>query len=251
MILILLFSLTIFFSSSSTSQIVESETIKSILPIIQAHSGKKILVLFDLDNTLIRGITYLSSPEFCFARAKQMVSSTTTEQDACIHMLNDYTYIVHREGSKLVEPTSLFVLDNLKKINVPFLGLTGRSMYIAQRTSDVLTKLGIQFSDLLPEKRLFHTPNHPVLYQEGILFCSIFVPKSLALQLFMQVWNEKPDLIIFVDDCKKHLQDVSDFVKSLKIDFVGIRLNACDQFVEALDLDKAEQQFAALKKQTA
>lgn len=227
--------------------ITESSTITSILPILEANKNKKIVIALDLDNTLIKSVTALGSPEFASARKTHMEAQGITPDDAFNTMLNDFAYIAHHDSFELVEKESIMLLNHLAASNIPFLGLTGRAMNISQCTLDKLHFLNIRFNFFIDKNIFLYLP-FIACYTKGILFCDMHNPKEDVLVKFFETINYKPDLLIYCDDGIKYLEAMQDAMNKLGIAFEGIRINACDEAAKQLDFEKTENKFQELKK---
>jgi len=225
-------------TSHQANTIIEVDSISTVLQLIKAHPNQSIMVLFDLDNTLIRSSTYLSSPEFSFARLKDLKTDITSPDEAYLMMLGDFVYLSHYDEMVLVEESSPQILNELKNQQISCLGLTGRNLDLAMRTRDVLDSLELRFNQVLQERRIFRTSPYPIMYQDGVLFCSMLTPKPVGVKQILAACDRAPEVIIMVDDDQKELAVMSQFAHSQNFIFYGLRLNACDKLVVELDYTK-------------
>ncbi|MDR0595268.1 MAG: DUF2608 domain-containing protein [Puniceicoccales bacterium] len=73
----------------------------------------------------------------------------------------------------------------------------------------------------------FGNPYDPS-FGEGIV-CTGSISKSESLEAFLDYVQFRPTRIIFIDDNKDNLADVSHWAKSKNIDFVGIHYREADR----------------------
>lgn len=236
-----LFALLIFVSNLNCIT-VESDSIKSVFDYLAPNT----LVLFDIDNTLATTTTTAGSDEWFSAKVKQEMDLGFDATQAINHVLPDYFYVQFYTSLIPVEKDVNVFLKNLENKNVQFMALTARSLYMASRTVDQMKALNIKFNFFSDQKISLKLAN-PSIYNYGILFCGLN-EKGDALLSLLDHFDCKPDRIIFVDDKHKNLISVELAALKRQIDFVGIRLNTCDEKVKNIDMQKAEKELVALKK---
>lgn len=237
--------LFIFFGSLYAAHITEISSLKDLLPIVDAHKDQKILVLFDIDDTLARGKEPIGTDAFFSARVTQFMHQGMDVNSAISHSLPDYFYVQFYMPLVLIEPDTLAVLNFLKNNSISYMGLTARSLYIAERTLDQLRAIDISFNFFAHEKISLNLA-HPSLFKQGILFCGLN-DKGDALLSFLDRVDVKPDLIVFIDDKHKNLVSVEMALLNRQICFEGLRLGVCDEFVRHFNLAKAEEELIAFK----
>lgn len=240
------------FLLSPVSNVQESSDIEAVLPLVEEYQGKgkEVLVVFDLDNTLIKGGSRINSLEFFKARIMHLIKEGYSADDAWHTACNESTYIMHYQPMVLVDQASLAVLKTLKERSIKWIGLTAKPTFISMRTFDQLHVLGItwNFSPLQKQTFLYlKNSEDPAMYQDGIVFCGRYNTKQEVLRAFFKVSGYKPDVVIFVDDEPRYMDGMQKGMKKARIDFEGIRYSACDAAAKVFDYEKAMQEFAAFK----
>lgn len=236
-------------TSATAAKIVESHTITAILPLIEKYKGKKVLVAFDLDNTLVRACSYVSSVEFMMERGKRMVKEGAEMQDVMHYLYNEYIYLTHYEPLCLVESNTPVVLEQLRKAGVDFIGLTAKPMHVWHRTLDQLAALNVTFNfpDMKSSFLYLNKGVNPAFYDKGVMFCDWQNKKHDALTKFFEKCSYHPDVVIFLDDDWKYLQGMEKKMEQEGIIFEGVRVSACDKFIQDLNYEEAQKQLVEFK----
>lgn len=244
---------SIMLSSVITARVTEVSTISAVLPLVKSYQsqGKKVLVVFDYDNTLVRAEPLFGRLEFFTKKGEQLVSQGMALTDVQHFLYNDYTYIVHTTSDCLVEehaPEIVQQLNNLSGVHV--MGVTGRPMYVSQRTSNENTRLGITFNFPLESRMLIYLVDvtRPVLYENQTLYCDVHNSKDDVIMAFFEKISYRPDVVIMIDDSVGVINKMEKRMTKEGIIYEGLRFNRCDKDAAELDLEKAEKEFQTFKK---
>ena len=225
-----------------SAQIDEIKNIEEVYKYVEDECS--ILVLFDLDNTVIRSQSLWGTDE-CFSASvdylqKQYNVKIPTAIDIVVPLFKE---AVIKNDAKLIEKNTPYIIKELKNKNHPVMALTARSSHeIISATKNQLQKLGITFSffnkaidDFKDEANLKNAT-----FNFGIMSCANN-DKGLCLKHVLETLkknkNINPQKIVFIDDKKKYLEQVGNIAKSLNIKFIGLRYGFCDNIVNSFVLN--------------
>ncbi len=215
------------------------QEISSIKEVAQFLDAKKsILVIFDIDNTLLEASTDLGSDQWFSYRLRQYIEQGMHIDDAVKQILPLHFYINLLINLITTEPTLADDILSIKNNCEHVICLTARSLPLAERTLQQLHQNNLYFH--IPElDDIYWIIKQPCLYKQGCLFCGQNC-KGDVLSAFLDKINYKPDLIIFIDDKDYNLQAVEDTAHKLNIEYIGLRYNRCDERVQNFDYEKTE-----------
>lgn len=146
---------------------------------------------------------------------------------------------------KTVDPKTSEVIQELKRRQIPVLGLTARFPEDAWFTATQLQSVDIDLSHQsgLPQVNL-KLPLEPYAsYEKGILFSTTMNKKSSVFLKFLELHKMDLDCIIFVDDKNHHVEDVENACKKFGIDCIGVRFSGADEHVKRFNSVEAELQW--------
>lgn len=233
------------FSINIFSQILELDKLNEIFNFIKEPD--KTLVIFDIDNTLVCPENELGADEwFYYMVNKKMQKEGLDYLGAVIQSLPKYYYAQFHIPLIPVEKNISETLQKLMGLNIKFIALTARAIYLAERTFDQLFSLNIKFG-FLRDKTISLNLMHPALFKQGILF-SGNNDKGDALIALLDFVDFHPEYIIFADDKHKNLLSVEDAALKRQIHFTGIRYSGCDEKVKKFDPAKARELYLELRR---
>lgn len=188
----------------SNRNIIESQEITSIMPYVDNST----LVIFDIDNTLIR------------------------EMNAS----NLYP--------KLMDSRIPSMLLQLKRESFGVIALTHRRPAVAKKTFVQLKKVGIQLHKTpLAKMEFVSTLPRPVLYKKGVLFANRPNAKGTVFSEWLKQVSPQLDSertikrIIFIDDVLSNVISMQQAAKNAGFEFLGVRYSAGDQLkIESVSL---------------
>ena len=119
--------------------IVESKRITDIYSYIKPHEyNKDLLVIFDIDNTIARPPTDLSSDQWFYAMVHQLEASGKSHQEAINLVLPLFIHIQRDTWLVPVEKDTIPVINALQEKGVSVMALTARSLEVTYRTLEQL-----------------------------------------------------------------------------------------------------------------
>jgi len=212
-------------------EMVETDRFEDVLSYIEASSGQ-VLVVSDLDNTLMRAKSQFGSVEWSDHLVRQLEEKGIDSARAQVLENAIWQAIQpHIEVQEVGEHTRETITE-IQKRRIPFMGLTGRTPAECDVTRQQLKTIGIDFECSNVPKGSVTFPLKPsAAYERGILFATPFQKKSAVLAAFLDEFGLKPECIIFIDDKMSHVRDVARLAEVRGIRYVGIRLSAQDEAV--------------------
>lgn len=217
--------------------------LRDLLPLLTdlrtSNSSKKILVAFDLCNTLIipNNQNGWGSDHWLDAHAKRLIEKEGIEPAKAWAALLPIYYEIQKHSHfmvRLVEPETLTVFRAITQLADVTIGLTARSLPIIGDTFRLLSDVGICFKAssqaLQVQKELTYA-----CYVSGIIFCGS-INKGLALNELFDVAGYKPDVVLFVDDKFKNVQAVDRALSERGIDSICVQYIHLKDTIEHLQL---------------
>jgi hypothetical protein len=232
------------FSYSLYGLIIESDDFS----LIEQHAEQDTLVIFDIDNTIARYKHHFGSDEWFSYLVNQKINQGHDYLSA-VYTVLPLAYYAHFNLSLILTNTILpSLIRNLIQQKIHVIGLTSRGMYLAERTHEQLTNIGIRF--------LIHPNNtdefllplpHLCFYKYNIIFTSNN-NKGETLLCFFNMINYYPKKVIFIDDKMYHVLAVDAALKNINIEYIGIRYTGCDHYIHNFNPAKAEAQWNEIKE---
>jgi hypothetical protein len=225
------------FTSYTQSTIVESSTIHKVNHYISQDTQKRILVILDLDETIITNTTGLGTDSWFYTLLNKLHAYGLAPEHARSLMRSLYINVQKHTKLRLIEEHAPTLIVQWQTHNLHVIALTARSMRLAEHTAQQLDLFNIHFTDLSPAGR-DHSFSFPALacHHKGIVCCGPH-NKGTVLTHWLNALEFKPDLIIFVDDKIHNIHDVQRAVELRNIDFVGIRYARCDEEIKNFNFE--------------
>jgi len=224
------------------SCIVESDSIQDVLQYAEHDS----MVVFDLDNTLVRPEKEVGSVQWFDHMLKQNIKRGMGIEDALTELLPLSFEVQNHISLCPVENTTIDVLRELRKREIVTIALTARSDTLVTRTKVQLQKIDIDFdTENGFNRELTLDYPRPVLLKNGIVFCANNDKGSVLFSILTLI-NYHPKKIIFVDDKLDHLFEVEKACLRNAVNFIGIRYGKLDSVVAQFDPVRAEQELSLL-----
>lgn len=225
----LLALLLCFTAHSCFAVIIESDKLTTILDYIKP--GKKNLVIFDLDNTLIIAPTDVGSDQWF---THELVQSKKSIEE----VLPVYLKLQEKISLELTECDAPEILSKLIEKNVTVIGLTARSPELEPRTISELNRLGLRFSHILSHDDVVDRKFH---YHSGVVFVGSR-DKGEVLKDVLKDAQLQFDEAVMADDKRKYLDSVEKTLEDAGIEFTGIRYSGMDERVKNFNPIHAERE---------
>lgn len=225
------------------SGIIESLQLEEILSHIHTHPSEEILIIFDIDNTLLSSQQQLGSvawgEHFIADLERKGISHENADKIQSILWKSLHPLL----PIQLIDPNTLHVIEHLQEKSITFLCLTARAPEEADYTHIQLQKIGIQLP-LTWSMQEF--PTEPkTTFDKGILFATLRHRKSEILLHFLEQNGLYPKKVIFIDDREEHVRDVSSALENKGIPCIGIRFSGADRYNKSFDPRISDIQWKA------
>lgn len=207
------------------------------------HAQPKTLLITDIDNTLIAPAQELGSDPWFRKRLTHYKNNGYGEQEALEKALVEWEGVQNITTVQLVEKTIPQILHSLQEKKFIIIGLTTRSLNLANRTIQQLQSVDIDLNLTAPSRDdIFLTTPHPILFRKGILFTS-GSHKGVSLRKLLETLNYFPEKIVFINDKGSHLKPLEEECEKLGIEFIGLRYGYHDEKVKNFRPEIADVQF--------
>ncbi len=208
-------------TSLLNARIIQTDSILSTLSYIldDHYKNHQKLIIFDLDETILAPNTQIGSTQWLdFIIEKKIRDEGLSEEQAktCAHQLCDA--ILETLSLQTVEECTPTLISELQKANIPTIALTARPKKLQFSTEQQLSKVQIDFSQskTLPMYSIELLHSNDIWYENGIIYTG-HNNKGESLIAFFQAIEWQPQLIIFVDDRIKRVQEVDQYARKHKI----------------------------------
>lgn len=236
----------LFFSSASQAEKIEIKKMESILPKIEQDT----LVIFDIDNTILEPTQMLGSDQWYGYRLKFHLDAGLSTDKAIDIALSEWIKVQLKTPVQAVEKSTPKIIKNLQKKNITVMALTARPIELQKATELQLRSVGVDLrgSQVLGARDVDVEGEHPSLFKHGSLFVGPKNNKGEVLVKFLEQINYHPQRIVFIDDKEKHILNVGDALKELKLSYIGFRYGATDKYVADFDKITANTQHRHFEK---
>lgn len=239
--IISIFILGIIFSTQCCNEIASIKELLEFIP-----QNKNVLVVFDIDNTLLCPDTDLGSDQWFSSelsirmkQGKELVAAVDDILPVYIH-IQRYAHIIPTESS--LEHDIL----HIQSIAHSTMCLTARSSGLIDITLNQLAASGLNFPQPHWMKNFPLQPyDHAGHLAEGIIFVGNN-DKGSCLLAYLNHHGHQPDMVIFVDDKFSNVRSVVSALETSGIPSIGLRYAGCDKRVEAFNHAETEAELKAL-----
>lgn len=210
------------------------KTIQRIAEVIEhLCPHKQVIVVFDVDNTLLHPITDLGSDQWVVALINEQMEQGLDYKEALKQVLPLYVHVAQRIAIITTEEELSDHLDQINKNCHHTLCLTARSLELAERVLQDFVDHKLIFRPPVHHEALVALP-HPTHYRKGVIFCD-GSHKGETLLAFFDYVDYVPDLVIFVDDKESNVRAVVHALEERGIACKGLRYAGCDERVQNFD----------------
>lgn len=223
--------------------------IKSIYDVLLHHLENSI-ILFDLDNTLVRPARAqdLGSDQF-YTTLHQHISDVLGDPElARLYCVAICDFLQNIIDAKPVESDAAHVINMLKSKDLLVLGLTARSISIEDATLKQLRQAGVDLSNPIYKtfKLNIENSSRNVWYKNGVIYCD-GANKGKCFTEFLKETGLKCASIIVIDDTKKNLIHIQEAAEKLEIPYVGLRYGAMDERVSRFEMSRSLTQLLKIQ----
>ena len=221
------------------------------------YEPSKVLIVFDIDNTLLKTNQDLGGEPFFDWQASLLPEKGKAPNKNRLRLACDFDDLLKLERLALglsrmsiTEETVDSVITELKRHQFPIIALTSRGFDDATYTHRELNRNHIHLEDKAPdfsdtiswphppnvtdEERAKYKLFNQAAYQGGVYFTEGMHKGAMLKELISQA-SSKPKAIVFVDNKEKHTSRVYEIIQAMGIDVTTIRYSVMDKEIEAFD----------------
>lgn len=223
------------------------------LDLARTYGGERVLVVFDIDNTLLAMEQDLGSDQWYYWQ------QGLAKEDPCSALLVDDRLAVqgalfHASAMRPTQPDAAQQVRLMQNAGLKVMALTARGADYRLQTFRELRRNGFSFwSSAWPPQAGFpepFTPNgveRPVRYEDGVVFAA-GQDKGLVLKALLErSGTEQPVLILVADDKRANLQQVMKAFSWTTTKVHAWHYTREQPLVEAFDAAAAARQWEALR----
>jgi hypothetical protein len=206
------------------------------------------LVVFDIDNTLVRPKQTLGSDQWYGDLVKKYSAEGLSENQAIDHAIADWLSVQKKTEVLITEPELIDILAALKSRSIPVMALTARPKELAEATLKQLESVNIDLGSNAVSKNDYDpASNSDIHYTRGILFVGPKTSKGPALKDYLDSISAKAAKFVFYDDKKKHVDSLEQTFADNNRKYLGFRYGHLDTWVKNYDADLAAEEFKIFK----
>jgi hypothetical protein len=197
--------------------------IRDFLPRVRFNS----LILWDLDNTLIRSTHELGSDSWFTHMMTHVIQKTKNDPRACRMAIDIYNHVQHHTKTTCTEPDIIKIIHRLRIIGIPQLIITARGKELKDTT---LSQLKDNFLDFSAKE---------------IIFCS-GQNKGECLEQVLKKRQMRPKHILMIDDKKSHLEHIKETASKFGIAYHGFHYRYLEPLLAGFNMHAACYQLSLL-----
>ena len=225
--------------------IVETNRFDDIIPYLEEISPENLLVVCDIDNTLLQSTHELGSVAWGEYMINLYISKGISKRNA--EEIESILWKTVRPHISVepVDPRTSSVIEEIQRRKIPIIALTARSPDELDYTFEELESVMIDFSKqkVASNCYLHFETNSKAMFLNGVLFATLFNTKASVLLSFLEKYQMTPDRIIFVDDKRHHVEDIEKACLARGIECIGIRFGGADERCKKFNPDIAMMQW--------
>lgn len=213
-----------------------------IMPFINHDNADK-LVIFDIDDTILRVACYKASGTWYKDAYDQLTAQGKSAEETKFILFQTHIAAMYSTAVELTDANLPGYITALRKKNTRTICLTAREgrclLYATLRhlgdTQLDFTQVDPHLSRTLSFPEL---PDHDIIYSSGILFTG-GADKGEVLKLFFKKTGYIPKHIVFIDDSLPNVESVKTCAQELGIPFDGFHFRAAEKTARQQDLPLA------------
>lgn len=215
---------------------------------VAAEGSPNTVVVFDIDNTVLRPAQMLGSDEwfgwYSTFRPNQDLPPAIEKRERCLDLLSG---IYAMTQVLPMEHCTAETIRHLQEKGVFVVAMTSRGPHMATVTFRHLQSVGVNFTTApVVAKKFFLKNDHARAYVAGVLFTSA-QHKGEALNDFFCHIGFSPRRVVYLNDHRAPLEEASVLEKK-GIEFLGLRYQVADKYVQSFNPEVAEIELMEFSK---
>jgi hypothetical protein len=213
----------------------------------------KLLVVFDLDNTLLAMEQGLGADQW-YEWQRELGESDRCDERVVADRLAVQGALYYASGMRPTQADAAAQLRRIQAAGIPVIALTSRGPDYWLHTFRELRRNGFDFrpnaigpdggwnEEFLPDNGI-----RPARYKDGVFLTAGQHKGAMLQDLIRRTGHPQPSLVIMTDDKQANLDAVVETMHSLDIAVHAWRYNGEDQNVAAFDANQAADQWRKLE----
>lgn len=238
----LLLITSLLFSLNTLAAITE---LKSYKDLNTQLFDKDTLVIFDIDNTILRQDSVIGTHQWGDYMRERAIRTGMPQDDASRYQHEAFAELQPYLRVVLIEEEIKKILKDLENRRVPHFALTARAESLKNTTISQLTVVNHSFAKNFPMQ--IDNKKLEKFLKDGVVF-SGGVPKGELLKTIIENSQVKPKKIVFIDDKLYNLESVEKSMAEVGINLTSYRYGAADKFVTGFDPVLADIKYSFFKE---
>jgi hypothetical protein len=199
------------------------------------------LVVFDIDNTLIRQNQMIGTHQWGDYMRERAIKNGMSPEKAKPYQIQAFSELQPHLEVVPVEKEIMDILEDLSRRQINHFALTARPSTIVDTTLKQLQIVHHDFGSAFPEQK---DPKKIESYlKSGVIF-SGETPKGELLKIIVENSTHPIKKIIFFDDKKYNLESVEKSLADSPIELISLRYGGADKIVNSFDPIIADLEYS-------
>jgi len=245
--------------SDGSAEALDSETAdladvrRDIIELIDEVGRNKVLVVFDIDNTLLAMEQGLGADQW-YEWQKELSKNDQCNPDNVGNRFAVQGALYFVSAMRNTQADGPGQVKAIQDLGVPVISLTSRGMEFELQTFRELRRNGYSFSyTAIGPPGGYEKPFIPVkdgrfsLYQDGVFLTAGQHKGQMLLALLDKTGTPMPGVIVMTDDKQKNLEAIKETFAALEVPVHAWRYTGEDENVRSFDPDLANDQWKSIE----
>ncbi len=228
-------SLMVFTAFQAYAEVKETKFIKDALQNTKAED----IIILDIDNTILEPMQTLGSDQWFGYLVKKFRKEGLSQDRAIDEAIKNWLKVQRVTKVQPVEISTPKLIKSVQLKGAIVIGLTARPVDLKKTTIKQLKSVNIQFKSY----GFIYSGDQTVDFHGGVLFVGPKNNKGIILSQFFKNMGIKPKRLIFVDDKKKHVNNMDEVFSKIGLTNINFRYSAADEKVKSFSQEIAEIQW--------
>ena len=227
---------------------------KDVSELVAQAGSENVLVVFDLDNTLLAMEQGLGSDQWYYWQ-KDLANNDRCNPDNAGNRFAVQGAVFFVSAMRATQEDAAMQVQTIQAMGVPVIALTSRGMEYQLPTFRELRRNGYSFAfSAIGPPGGYDKPFMPVpggrnsLYQDGVFLTAGQHKGEMLKALLDKTGTAMPSVVVMVDDKKDNLDAISETFSPLNVTVRNWRYTGEDENVWNLDKAGAARQWKALEQ---
>ena len=220
--------------------------------LIDRYGTKNVLVIYDLDNTLLAMEQGLGSDQW-YTWQKNLAGENPCHEELVADRLAVQGALYHASAMRLTQPDADDIVRNLQILGIPVMAITSRGPGFRLPTFRELRRNGLDFEESAPGpeggyQQLIkpQSGSRDIRYEDGVLFTAGQHKGQMLAELLELTETRWPRALIIADDKMENLQNFAETAAENDVPLYGFHYQGEAEQVAGFDTTAANQQWQRL-----